>query len=862
MKISGLRNLLLLIVLSLVLGTTTSCVKQQNSVRGSASPSISTSNEGLSDGEGRVLLDNPIILSNDTELDYSVNLNQYLSSPVFITSNTKLETSCSASSKYCFAVQNDQSTSVFDNGINKWGFDTSDDKFLQTNLYYHLNDIVQNFNSDLQIYARDFGDTSTSDDIDWTYEPLYTFSALPGSIYSSSLFWRKEVDPITSDILPKKLTAYADCSGALNNAFYNPSEFSVCMGFDSVYTEELKFSEDSTIIYHEVGHGLVDMMYNIRNNAYINLTDFIPSAIRAANQETCNFTTQCNTSNTCNVATDEPSTVFADSAGAILQIADGSCYYALASGYFNWAPFSPPTRFTNTFGGTNYEAIAVNEGLADYLSYYINDRTHWGEWALGRYLNLSRPLSEDESIHASGISTVESERLSYPEYIAYNPNNPELNESDVHNTGQIMSHFLTAATRELITNCSIDENSAQRVIMNAVTEALAELGDLTAKGTDDLRSSSDYAINMNRKLAYIWSNDVRPPSFRTFSQSFARHLLNITVLKTNVCKGYSQDKLEKLLDSYGLLLFRKYNADLNNDSLLRPTFDLSVNSLNRVKSELLTKDLLTLDTRVDQPSYIVFDDRSVIREAISNLFNTGFVLPSDIVSDDAKYNNGNSKISPGEVVGIYVNLFNNSNSIIGGARITSSPWAHAENDKPCGNLQDSYPSTSEGAETCSALSKTNFDDDDRYHEVCLLEYKDENATQILTQREFFNKMKTENGFLAKDCIDPSDEKSCFIKSIPGVSSAQFPMINPKSNWLETDQNADGSANYSIRNLIFFEVNKNIPQGTNVVCRLRASFTNCDDCHHDSGRGYDDYYDFEYAGEKPFKIINMSFQVTD
>ncbi len=851
-----------IILLGLVLNLISSCVKQSNSVRQGSSTNIATSKEGLTAGKGRVLLDNPIVLSGNYDLEYSANLNSYLTSSIDVTTNTKLQGNClNSNSDICYYVQKNQDTSIFDNDDNRWAFDTASDEFLQLNTFYHMKTMIDQFNNDLESYALNYG--TVNDDIEWTNDPLYAYSALPDGIYSKKLFWKKEIDPVTSVVRPKAMVAYADCSGAVNNAFYSSAEFSMCMGYDSVYSEELKFAEDSTLVYHELGHGMVDMMYNIRNNAYLDLTNQIPYTTRIENQETCNFNTKCNTSNSCNVATDDPQAVFADSSGAILQISDGSCYYSLSSGYYSWVPFSPPTRFTNTFGGNNYEARSINEGIADYFSYYSNNRTHWGEWALGRYLNLSRPLSEDDDLHVNGISTDESDRLSYPQYITYSPNSPEVNESDVHNTGQIMSHFLTAATKEIMTACSKSVDESQKIIVNALTETLAELGDLTAKGTDELRISSSYAINMNRNLAYEWSNDVRPPDFRSFSQTFARHLLNITVISNKVnCANYSKASLEKLLDSYGLLLFRKYNADLNSDSLIRPSFDLSVDTINRVKSELITKDQLDLDTRVSEPEFIVFDDRVTIRSAISSFFNEGLVIPSDIKNDDAKYNNGNSKISPGEVIGVFVNLFNDSNSTIGGARLTSAPWAHAENDLPCSNFADNYPSSSEGGAACTSLSKANFDNDDRLHQSCLLEYKDESSTKILTQREFFNKLKDETGFLEKDCIDSSDTKSCFIKSIPGASSAYFPMINAKSNWLESDKNADGSANYNVRNLLFFEVNKNIPQGTKVVCRLRASFTNCDDCHHDSLRGYDDYYDFEYAGERPFKIINLDFEVTD
>ena len=48
-----------------------------------------------------------------------------------------------------------------------------------------------------------------------------------------------------------------------------------------------------------------------------------------------------------------------------------------------------------------------------------------------------------------------------------------------------------------------------------------------------------------------------------------------------------------------------------------------------------------------------------------------------------------------------------------------------------------------------------------------------------------------------------------------------------------------------------------------MCRLRARFTNCKDCHYneDENNG-DDYLDYEYSGEKPFKILSFEFTVID
>jgi hypothetical protein len=66
------------------------------------------------------------------------------------------------------------------------------------------------------------------------------------------------------------------------------------------------------------------------------------------------------------------------------------------------------------------------------------------------------------------------------------------------------------------------------------------------------------------------------------------------------------------------------------------------------------------------------------------------------------------------------------------------------------------------------------------------------------------------------------------------------------------------------NVILFQVSKQIPPGTVVNCRLRARFTNCEDCYHDqkAARANYDYLDLDYNGADPFKVINLKFSIID
>ena len=115
------------------------------------------------------------------------------------------------------------------------------------------------------------------------------------------------------------------------------------------------------------------------------------------------------------------------------------------------------------------------------------------------------------------------------------------------------------------------------------------------------------------------------------------------------------------------------------------------------------------------------------------------------------------------------------------------------------------------------------------------------------------------------CLNPSTDKDCFIRAIRGADQAYYSKLNPKQNWFQTMQdpnNLDTTYQQSISNLIFFEVNPQIPQGTTVDCRFRVRFTNCDDCYHDPSNSYNNFNDAAFNGPQPYKVIHLQFTVTD
>lgn len=794
----NLRSTKFIIAATIITMMMVSCVESPNTKR-SDSSGISNTKSSVNAGYGRILQDNPIILSGNSNLDEDVNLAKLLkSNQDFITFNTQLKEPCILITD-CIQVTEDYNIEPFTNSDNRWAFTPTTTEFLQVNTFGHINKITDAFHNNLLNHYNNIATPTIDPSLATSNYP----TSLPISLFNSKGHW----NPM------RPLIAYADCDLS-NNASFSPSTFELCMGYDLVFKDQVKFAQDNTVIYHEVGHGFVDIMMNMRNTA-------------------------------------EYARTLAD-------------------------PLLDDFVIRSDLGyGTYDEAGSINEGLADYFSYYVNQRPHMGEWALGRFNNASRPLKEDDSIHASGIAVDENSRLSYPTYLAYNPNNATLPSEDIHYAGQIFSHYLVALTEDIQSQCSISKANAIKAVSYVLTETLAELGDLTAKGND---FHSGTAINLNQDKSQVWISSVNPITYRKISQYMGKYLLNVVVNSTTgICSAnavsptpsplpYSKDDVESLLDQYGLLLFRTYNDNGNGKSGEEYSFSPSataVDTLNRKRTELLSKSQLTLETRSDFNSFDIIDNQATLKSIIDSYLLQGKITGlSELTDSDLGFNNGNGKASPGEVVGIFVNLYNNSNSIMGGARVTAADWSHMENDQPCSNLSDAFPTTSQGGTACTTVTDANFDDSARYHPVCMMEYNDGSSTKILSQKEFFNQLKTDAGLLEKDCLDPNDTKTCMVRALQGAETQTVSMIKPKANWTETISKADGSPSFSAGNFMYFEINKNIPIGTKVTCRLRASYTNCDDCHHDSSNGYDDFRDWEYATEKPFNIINITFQVAD
>lgn len=626
-------------------------------------------------------------------------------------------------------------------------------------------------------------------------------SAIPFQLFSSddNAFWFKT----------GILKGYSNC-GEENNAFYDPAGNTVCMGHITV-TPPLYVASDPTVTWHEMGHAFNKVNMNIRHRSF-------------------------------------EQTVSQDS----------------NLGYLFYD-----------------EAGAIGEGLADFYSLFMNKRTLFAEWALGRYLRQARPLSESESLHAPGVSETTEGRLAYPTYISYDPNEPDVPYEDVHYAGQIPSHFFTAFFKSLQDSsvCGLSEDLAMNMTMHLIFESLAELGDQTATGNGTLSTNpSNYKVNLDPSNAIEWMAKNNPINFRKFFQTFSKYFLRTLGNPAfAICNGreYYRDDYEKLLDSYGLLLFKTYNENGGNMTTGHTGTNTTVTPTNRVKSQLIKKSLLTLDDRENSATAFVIDGQQDIKNAVESLILSGRITSiSSQIDGNFAFNNGNAQISPGEVVGVAVNLLNKSNSTMAGVHLLANDWDHVKGGAPCNNLGDNFPLDSEGAANlttgegaqggCDYVTRYNGQNAflEPYEElapVCLVELAEDASTQWVTQ----DRMRSSLGLAKSNCLGGEDSLSdCFIRSIKGADHAYYSRIDPQATWAESLRNSEGVPTFNTSNVVFFEVSPWIPPGTTFNCRMRASFSNCEDCYHDENNSNDDYLDFEFAGAKPFKIINFKFTVID
>lgn len=562
----------------------------------------------------------------------------------------------------------------------------------------------------------------------------------------------------------------------------------------------------------------------------------------------------------------------------------------------------------SNLGSYGYEeAGAINEGIADYYSYVMNARTHVGEWALG-IENQSRPLSESSPMHISAINTTSEGRLSYPQYLLYDPNFPNSPLEDIHYSGQIVTHYLVALTQSLQNSCSANmgnnaHETSTSYVMMLMAETLAEIGDLNSFYDPGLPNF--YFNNLNKDDSYVWTQINNQTSYRRFFQIFAKNL-NKYITNT-LCPAFTKTISERLLDDYGLLLFKTYNNNGHITTSRAVTYNsigtgvavqplTAVTESNRRKSVLISKELIDLATNVtaanSSVSFYIIDNGTDIQALLQELLFKGFPIPLSTTSSP-EYNNNNIKISPGEIVALIPNLYNSSNNTMAGIQLLATDWDHVDitdtttgHYKPC--VVDTVTTVDQGGvanatRTCDTNSPlptytrlvksgATFPAEG-VAPVCFVQVEENSSTRWVSQNEY--RKKSGLALQEKDCLgyasssttrdDPDfnfNPNECLVRFLPGANDAFFSKIDSQKTYYESVVKDSETKKFNTGNLLLLEVNKWIPPGTKFRCRLRARFANCSDCFADSAQSNDDYLDYEFNGSKPFKVINFDFDVND
>lgn len=774
-------------------------------------------------------------------------------------------------------LANDKPETVpLQSSTGNWIYAPGSTEFYQVQAMYHVNKVVERMMGSMQFIHQKLhveGQKSIT-------------PAVPYNLAEMGTWWFKYLTSKSQMTKSAILTVYStDTTESLrNNAFYEPVSNSVKLGWTAYpgYIEggakPVLMVQDPSIIYHEMGHAFMTLFLNMRNAEYV---------------------------------------------GGV------------------WEPLKYQAM---PYYGFYSELGAMGEGIADYFSYAINGRPSFADWAFGSFVLGQRPLTESSSLHSPGISSATDERLSYPDYLLYEPYQPEFPLEDVHNGGMFASHYLVALTENLKTECFWDHATAVDHVMLTMADAFALLGDLTSRGTDynntnDGTGKPKAIVNLNKNAAYDWYYSVRQITARRWSQAMARNIHHY--ITRDQCPNFTKEKSERLLDMYGLLLFRHYDdngtySTSSSDTATRqdayameffaaspddaspsnvfPSFETmftnfpntisgtkatptAVDEVNRLKSVLVPKTALDYKDNGAFATIFIDDSQSFGQAISASVLFEGRVISPSVGLAGWEYNNSNNRISPGEIIGIGLDMVNRSNVPIGGVTILATPWAHMKvtntsstNPRAVPCSINGFPSTSEGAVNCTDAEILPTDGArfkkptagsypaKALHPVCLVQTSSNNETRWVSQDEYRrNTLLLED----KDCLGfgtpDFSPGECLARFVPGMEMAFMAQIAPQKSYIQTltepytTFNATAPANQRIpasqipgpasSSVLLLEMNKWIPPGTTFTCRLRAQFTNCSDCF-ESAPGQDEYTDIEYAGHKPFKVLDLSFLVLE
>lgn len=813
-----------------------------------------SNSDGSLDGAAYIFKESPFVLTGGRATPGAFDISRIIDGNLqIVTENTSLTGNCSVN-LFFYGSYNEQ----LNDCIRSLGLETETQPLVRnSNRMFIFKPGTQEFYNTNTLYHLQLAKDKYLSKLKYAYDKVHSLSvnipkSIPSYLKDSGHFWFKGISNTNARELRNSfLTSYSFCN-LEGNAAFRPADNSLCFGsfarFPNTYVVQ-----DPSVIYHEFMHAMVSIMLNYRNGT---------------------------------------------------------------------ATTSHPFRSSLAKLGYD-EAAAINEGLADYFTFVMTKRTHFGEWALGKTNNASRPISERDAIHIPALDTTPEGRLSYPTYVLYDPNNPDSPSEGEHNAGKIVSHYLVALTETLKNECGLTSESdeghetATSYVMLLMLETLSELGDLNARGVDDFAApfaSNLFFNNLDSTNSFLWSQTVNQTNFRRFFQVFAKNTFKY--VSSNLCTAFDKNKSEKLLDDYGLLLFKTYNNNGNSTkdrtkvyrdavSFIPNQSLTAVSENNRRKSVLVSKSLLDTASSgsASAVNFYLIDNRSDVNDILSVLLFKGLSVPLSTNVTSTDYNNGNIRISPGEIVGIIPNLYNASNTQMAGVQLLATDWDHVHvtdtatgNFKPC--VLDSVTTADQGGEAgASCVNSVAIPYPDKDYDrlskrcptaatctetqkvfpsqaaapVCLVQLDEGDSTRWVSQNEFRKK----NGLSLqdKDCLGFStsgvtdkdftfNPHECMVRFLPGANESFFSLIEPRKNFYQSVIDPSEDKKFNVGNLMLLEVSKWVPPGTKFRCRMRARFSNCSDCYTDTTNNNDDYLDYELNGHRPYKLINFEFDVND
>lgn len=139
-------------------------------------------NVGLGIGQGRALLKNPIIITNDYGLEADFDIAEILpAQPVDITTNQFLQGTCEGVTGACYEVRKNANAPLTSSIEGKWGYSPNTKEFLEAHSFYHLKGAVETFQSHLKS-----GYNSYYSDYNLASPPLIFLSSFPVDLFKAN----------------------------------------------------------------------------------------------------------------------------------------------------------------------------------------------------------------------------------------------------------------------------------------------------------------------------------------------------------------------------------------------------------------------------------------------------------------------------------------------------------------------------------------------------------------------------------------------------------------------------------------------------------------------------------------------------